>query len=92
MRDRGTTVRTLLVATALGAAAFVISRRLARRSGGDSGVPAEVRGAVDDGIAAGGNGRRASAEPEWIPVAAAAEEVAEGSPETTPDAGVAAPV
>jgi hypothetical protein len=86
MRDRGKLTRALVVAAALGVAAFVVSRRLVRGSAAPE-IPADVRAAVEEGIAAGSNGRAAAAEPEWIPVAAPAEP----SEETLPDAGLAAP-
>ena len=91
MRDRGKLTRALLVAAALGAAAFVVSRRLTRGNAGAAELPSNVRAAVDEGIAAGGNGHAPAAEPEWIPVAAADEAEAEPSEEASPDAGLPAP-
>ena len=86
MRDRGKLARALVVAAALGAAAFVVSRRLVRGSTVEPEIPESVRVAAEEGIVVGSNGRAKAAEPEWIPIAAAPE-----PEETAPDAGVAAP-
>jgi hypothetical protein len=88
MRDRGKLTRSLLVAAALGAVAFAISRRLTRRSANPA-LPSDVRAAVDEGIAAA-NGHTPATEPEWIPVGAPEVEPEVVESEATPDAGVAA--
>jgi hypothetical protein len=87
MRNRGKLIRTLLIVAGAGAVAAVIARR-AKGSAASPELPADVRSAIDEGVAAGRNGTYAAPpEPQWIPVAAAA---ADGAQEPAAESGIAA--
>jgi hypothetical protein len=74
MRVRGKLIRVLLVAAAVGGAGAVIAKRRARSAPSQGAIPADIRAAVDEGVAAAGtNGVHRAAEPDWIPVAAPAD-------------------